>query len=128
MKIDISKPYAISYPSPTMETVIEKFFLVVLFYSSINLFYDNEDTEKGAIEFINKGMYNLLGLKRNFIYKVQGMDVIQHCMMAKSTSIYGLVKAFSRNFNPSNRVYLFKYKGITKILLRVNHEDIQNKW
>jgi hypothetical protein len=126
MKIDTSKPYAIKYPSPTMETVIENFFYVISFYSLLNIFYD-EDTENGFIEFIKNGLYNLLKLDKKFIYTAQSMDVIQHCMMIKSSSMYQIVHSFSRNFNPSNKIYL-KNKNINRILMRINYEDIQNKW
>lgn len=127
MQIDISKPYAISYPSPTMETVIENFFHVITFYSLINISYDNDDTEAGAVQFITQGIWNLLRLDKKFIYNIQSMDVIQHCMMIKSCSIYRIVHSFSRNFNPSNKFYLLN-KNVNKIQLRVTHEDIQNKW
>ena len=127
MKIDIHKPYAISYPSPTMETVIENFFHVITFYSLINISYDNDDTEAGAVQFITQGIWNLLWLDKKFIYNIQSMDAIQHCMMIKSCGVYRIVHSFSRNFNPSNKFYLLN-KNTSKIQLRVTHEDIQNKW
>lgn len=127
MQIDISKPYAISYPSPTMETVIENFFHVITFYSLINISYDDDDTEAGAVQFITQGIWNLLRLDKKFIYNIQSMDVIQHCLMIKSSSIYQIVHSLSRNFNPSNKIYL-KNKNINKILMRINYEDIQYKW
>ena len=127
MKIDISKPYAITYPSPTIETVIENFFYVLNFYHLINIFYDTVDTDKGASNFINQGIWNILLLKKDFIYPIQNMDVIQHCLMIKSSSIYQIVHSLSRNFNPSNKIYL-KNKNINKILMRINYEDIQYKW
>jgi hypothetical protein len=126
MKIDISKPCALKYPCPTMETVINNFFVLISFYSLINIAYD-EDTDKAVVNFINQGLYNILIVKKDFIYPIQSPDVIFNCLTISSSSIYEIVKDFSRNFYPSNKVYLDNKKLRTKILFRLNYEKIQNK-